>query len=266
MPPSPPPWSRRWPGPVRTLGRSLLPHLLPHLLPRLLPSSCALCGIQCRDTICAPCHGQFLAPRRPRCPRCGNPAEALDAHLPCGACQSHPPAFDATVVAVDYDAPLDQLVLQLKFGAELALAPVFGQALAEAVTLRADFGSPAALPTILCPVPLGPQRLVERGFNQALEIARPLARRLDVAVHPALAVRARDTPAQSGVAPAERNSNIRGAFVVAPRALALVRGQHIGVVDDVMTSGATLHELAAVFKRFGAVRVSNFVFARTPPH
>ena len=113
---------------------------------------------------------------------------------------------------------------------------------------------------------LGRQRLAERGFNQALEIARPLSAALGIALRPALAVRARDTQAQSGVAPAERKKNIRGAFIVAPGALDLVRGQHIGVVDDVMTSGATLHELAAMFKRFGAARVSNFVFARTPPH
>ena len=122
------------------------------------------------------------------------------------------------------------------------------------------------LPTLLCPVPLGTHRLAERGFNQALEIARPLSTALGIALRPALAVRARETAAQSGVAPAERKKNMRGAFIVAPDALELVRGQHIGVVDDVMTSGATLHELAAVFKRFGAARVSNFVFARTPPH
>ena len=245
----PPPW----PGPLalaRLLGRSLL------------PSSCALCGARCDAPVCAPCRLQFLAPRAARCPCCANPVGALDAGWPCGACQSHPPAFDATIVAADYDAPLDQLVLQLKFGGTLALAPWFGLALRDAVMARERF----ELPTILCPVPLGRQRLAERGFNQALEIARPLSAALGIALRPALAVRARETQAQSGVAPAERKKNIRDAFIVAPSALDLVRGRHIGVVDDVMTSGATLHELAAMFKRFGAARVSNFVFARTPPH
>jgi ComF family protein len=182
--------------------------------------------------------------------------------LPCGACQSHRPAFDATIAAGDYSAPLDQLVLQLKFGGTLALAPWCGRALADAVSAQAGF----AMPDVLCPVPLGPQRLAERGFNQALEIARPLARSLGLTLRPALAIRVRETQAQSGVAPAERKKNIRNAFMVAPDALALVRGQHIGVVDDVMTSGATLHEMAAMLKRFGATRVSNLVFARTPPH
>jgi predicted amidophosphoribosyltransferase len=115
-------------------------------------------------------------------------------------------------------------------------------------------------------VPLGPERLAGRGFNQALEIARPLARSLGIPLHARLAIRATDTPAQSSVTPDQRQSNILGAFSVAPEAIELVRGQHIGLVDDVMTSGHTLDELAATLKRFGAARVSNFVFARTPPH
>jgi ComF family protein len=178
----------------------------------------------------------------------------------CGTCLRDPPAFDATVAAVDYAIPLDQLVLQLKFGARLALAPWFARQIRDAVLARA--GLP--LPDLLCPVPLGDGRLVERGFNQALEIARPLAAALGVACHPALALRTLDTKAQSGVAPSARADNVRGAFAVADPDL--VEGRHVGLVDDVMTSGHTLGELAATFKRFGAARVTNFVFARTPPH
>jgi ComF family protein len=177
----------------------------------------------------------------------------------CGTCLRDPPAFDATVAAVDYAIPLDQLVLQLKFGARLALAPWFARQIRDAVLAR-----PALLlPDLLCPVPLGPGRLVERGFNQALEIARPLAAALGVACHPALAQRTLDTQAQSGVTPDARARNVRGAFAVIDPDL--VEGRHVGLVDDVMTSGHTLGELAATFKRFGAARVTNFVFARTPP-
>jgi ComF family protein len=183
-----------------------------------------------------------------------------DKTLVCGTCLSHPPAFDATVAAVDYAIPLDQLVLQLKFGARLALAPWFARQMRDAVLTRP--GLP--LPDLLCPVPLGPGRLVERGFNQALEIARPLAAALGVACHPTLAERTLDTRAQSGVTPGERARNVRGAFAVAEPDL--VPGRHVGLVDDVMTSGHTLNELAATFKRFGAARVTNLVFARTPPH
>ena len=231
----------------------------------LLPSSCALCGTVCGGAVCAPCQAQYLAVAGPRCRRCANPLAALDAQWECGACQSHQPAYDATIAAADYASPLDQLVLHLKFGGGLALAPWFSRAL-QAAVLAAIARQRFELPNVLCPVPLGPQRLVGRGFNQALEIARPLSKALGIPLRAALAIRALDTVAQSSVAPAERKKNMRNAFIVAPDALALVRGQHIGVVDDVMTSGATLHELAATFKRFGAARVSNFVFARTPPH
>jgi predicted amidophosphoribosyltransferase len=119
------------------------------------------------------------------------------------------------------------------------------------------------LPDLLCPVPLGPSRLQERGFNQALEIARPLSSALGVPLHPRLALRQLDTRAQSGVSPHERAENIRGAFAIDEPDL--VAGRHVGIVDDVMTSGSTLEELAATFKRFGAARVTNLVFARTPP-
>ncbi|NRR34031.1 ComF family protein [Oxalobacteraceae bacterium] len=188
----------------------------------------------------------------------------------CGHCLSTPSAFDATVSAQEYAAPLDQLVLQLKFGARLALAPLMAGMLAEAV-LRAATPADASeghggfeLPALLCPVPLGPRRLAERGFNQALEIARPLARVLRLPLYPRLACRLRDTAAQSSVAPEQRRQNIAKAFVLPDPAL--VRGRHVGIVDDVMTSGQTLDELAATLKRHGAVRVSNLVFARTPPH
>lgn len=227
----------------------------------LLPSSCALCGALCAAAVCPPCHAQFVT-RAMRCPRCANPVGAADARRECAACLSRRPAFDATLAATDYAAPLDQLVLQLKFGARLALAPWFARVLLDAVLEQRRF----VLPNVLCPVPLGRQRLVERGFNQALEVARPLARALGIPLRETLAIRALETPAQSGVAPDQRRRNIRNAFIVAPDALALVRGQHIGIVDDVMTSGHTLGELAATFKRFGAARVSNLVFARTPPH
>ena len=251
------------------------------LLRVLLPTSCALCGGASDDALCPACAARFFgrgaAP--PRCPRCANPlpqqagaeeqaraqvrqlnTDPAVAGQLCGPCLREPPAFDATVVACDYALPLDQLVLQLKFGHRLALAALFAGLLRDAVLQHPGF----ALPALLCPVPLGPRRLAERGFNQALEIARPLARALGVALHPRLAARAHETRAQSSVAPAQRRRNIAHAFTVSDAAL--VEGRHIGIVDDVMTSGQTLNELAATLKRYGAARVSNLVFARTPPH
>jgi len=177
----------------------------------------------------------------------------------CAPCLRRLPAFDATVAAVDYAPPLDHIVLQLKFGARLPLAPWCARMIRDAALARPD----CALPDLLCPVPLGPARLVERGYNQALEIARPLALLLGVPLHPQLAARTVETRAQSGTSPAERAGNVAGAFAVQDPDL--VAGRHVGLVDDVMTSGHTLDELAAACKRFGAARVTNFVFARTPP-
>lgn len=236
------------------------------LLDPLLPSACALCGGPGGAggrAVCAACERACLVARA-RCPRCANPCAPPDAGRPCGACLASPPAFDATVAACDYAAPLDSLVLQLKFGAQLALAPWMARAVREAIAAASRTDPAPALPELLCPVPLGPRRLVERGFNQALEVARPLARSLGIPVAPRLLERVRETAAQSGSAPGQRRRNVRGAFAVA--AAAAVAGRHVGVVDDVMSSGHTLDEIAAVLKRAGAARVTNLVFARTPPH
>ncbi len=154
------------------------------------------------------------------------------------------------------------LVLQLKFGGQLALAPWMARVLHAAIVRTAP--SAPVVPDVLCPVPLGPTRLIERGYNQALEVARPLARALGLPLTPRLLERLRETAPQSGAAPGERRSNVRGAFGVS--GTFDVHGRHVGVVDDVMSSGHTLEAIAAVLKQAGAARVTNIVFARTPPH
>jgi ComF family protein len=231
------------------------------VLRALLPASCALCGASCASVLCLPCQQQYFGAGPLRCRQCANPFEAGEAALLCGRCLRQVPAFDATLTAASYMAPVDQLVMQLKFGGKLALSGLFAQLLRDAVLEQPGF----LLPAVLCPVPLGAQRLAGRGFNQALEIARPLARQLGVPLYPTLAARVRETQAQSSLTPAERGSNMRQAFVILPASLDIIRGRHVGVVDDVMTSGETLSALAATFKRHGAARVTNFVFARTPP-
>lgn len=245
-------------------------HPLFSLLSKAIPSSCALCGVTGDDAICGGCHQQFFRRRLHRCTQCAMPLREMSVSATrCGACLANPPAFDATVVAADYAPPVDQLVLALKFGGRLALAPLFAGMLRDALLtdmseMRGDVGCEApALPMQLVAVPLGPQRLAERGFNQALEIARPLSRAIGVGLDMQLVTRQRDTQAQSLLHPDERHRNIRHAFVVPAESIEQVRGQHIGVVDDVMTTGETLNELAATLKRFGAVRVTNLVFART---
>lgn len=249
------------------------------LLDVVLPPACALCGdTSASALLCPACCAQFFsaAALGPRCTCCANPlpphiaaALAPPVSMPstaasvtrlCTQCQQHQPDYAQTVIACEYALPLDQLVLQLKFGQQLAYAGLMAQQLRDAILRQPDY----RLPELLCPVPLGPRRLVERGYNQALEIARPLARQLGIALAPRLLVRVRETAPQSLVTASARQHNLAGAFAVS--AAEQVQGRHIGVVDDVMTSGTTLQEIAATLRRYGASRVSNLVFARTPPH
>lgn len=215
------------------------------------------------ETICAGCQAQFFSRRQHRCAQCAIPLPHITAAnaTRCGDCLNHEPAFDATIVAADYAPPIDQLVLALKFGNRLALAPLFAGMLRDALLHAQE----TVLPNQLTAVPLGPQRLAQRGFNQALEIAKPLSRALGISLDPRLTMRLRDTQAQALLHPDERQKNIRHAFMVSANAIERVRGRHIGVVDDVITTGETLNEMAATLKRFGAARVTNFVFARTLP-
>ncbi|HTD06068.1 phosphoribosyltransferase family protein [Undibacterium sp.] len=231
-------------------------------LSTLLPSACALCGEHGRQVLCAACHGRFLSARQQRCVQCALPVPESAAQARCGACLKEAPSFDHTVAACNYAAPLDQLVLNLKFGHQLALAPVFSLMLRDAILEQRSI----PLPDMLAMVPLGKRRLAERGFNQALEIAKPLAGHLGIPLMPQLLNRGRETAQQSGLHPDDRHKNVRHAFMLAPDALDSVKGRHIGIVDDVMTTGTTLNEIAGMLKRFGAAKVSNYVFARTLPH
>ncbi|MEC4719078.1 ComF family protein [Noviherbaspirillum sp. CPCC 100848] len=243
---------------LRHLSRSALAGL-----PLLLPASCALCGASARDNLCGACKSRFFGMHAPRCRSCAMALpQAAGKHEICGQCLRKTPSFDATVVACNYTAPHDRLALGLKFGGSLQFAPLMAAVIRDAM-LQQD---KLELPQLLAVVPLGNARLAERGFNQALEIARPLSRMLGVPLQAQLLLRQRETRAQSLLHPDERQKNVRGAFVVSAQSIDLVRGRHVGMVDDVMTTGDTLNEVAATLKRFGAARVTNFVFARTPQH
>ncbi len=211
---------------------------------------CFLCRGAARAVLCAACDADLPRLDAPRCPRCalGAPAGAV-----CGRCLARTPAYDATVAALAYEFPADVLVQALKFRAELALAPLLGALLA------ARIGGAERVDLVL-PVPLAAARLRARGYNQALEIARPVARAAGARLEPRLAERSRDTASQMDLPHAERARNVRGAF----RCTRALEGAAVALVDDVMTTGATLDELAATLKRAGAARVVNWVVARTP--
>lgn len=219
------------------------------LAARLMPNDCFVCGQGAGSALlCGPCRAD-LPQVSEACPVCAIPVQD---GLVCGSCQRTTPAFDATVAALPYVFPADRLVQALKYGNRLALAP-FLASLLEAF-------APPAEDAIVVPMPLHPRRLRERGFNQAAEIARPLARAWGLPFDAAAVERVRDTPPQASLPWLERRLNLRGAF----RCRGEFAGRTVVVVDDVMTTGATLDELARTLKSRGAARIVNRVVARTP--
>jgi ComF family protein len=214
-----------------------------------------VCDLEDGDPLCAGCARDYFAVDAARCASC---ALRLPAHAApverCGNCLRSPPQFDATVALADYAAPVDRMIGALKFGGRLPLADAFGTLLARVAQ------GPLRTADAICPVPLAFERQAQRGFNQAHEIARRIAAASGRPLRPAILLRTRHTVAQMDLALAERQRNVRGAFV----ARVDLAGTHIVVVDDVMTTGATLGEVAAALKRGGAARVTNLVVARTP--
>ena len=201
--------------------------------------------------LCAAC-AAALPWNRCACPRCALP---LPAPAPaCGACLRRPPPLAAVHAACLYAAPLDRLLPRFKFHEDLAAGRLLAQLMAQACA-----GLPR--PDALVPVPLHRARLRRRGYDQALELARPLARTLGLPLHAGLLRRARATAAQSELDAAARRRNLRGAFDVAR---AGPMPGHVVLVDDVMTTGATLHAAAVALRRAGVARVEAWVCARVP--
>lgn len=218
----------------------------------LLPQDCFLCGAASGDELlCGPC-GKDL-PRLPalRCPVCSLPTPLGDT---CGACLKQPPHFDATQACFYYDFPVDRLIQALKYQHRLAVSGYLARALRDASPL------PSAGADVVLALPLSAPRLRQRGFNQALEIARPLARHLGLPLLLDGYARVIDTAPQTGLPWPERHRNIRGAFQCSLD----LSGKRVIVIDDVMTTGATLDEFARILKRQGAATVINWVAARTP--
>ena len=220
-----------------------------------LPSQCAVCHAWPSRPVCDACVARF-APQMPRCVTCAVP---VPAGVPrCGECVRHPPPLDACVAACAYVWPWPSHIGAFKFQGQAGWAAPF------AILMRsAPWVEPAIEQCdLLMPMPLSPARLRDRGFNQALELARRLS---PGKTDPGLLLRTLDTPAQSGLTRAERLRNLRGAFAVEPLRAAEVQGRRIVLVDDVMTSGASLFAAAQVLRNAGAVHLTGLVLARTDP-
>lgn len=218
-----------------------------------LPSRCAVCHAWPAHAVCEDCVAQFAQPVH-RCETCALP---LPAGMPrCGACITAPPLWDAALTAVPYDYPWSGLVVEFKFQQH----PAWARTLATLMR-SAPWVEPALEAAhLVLPMPLSAQRLQSRGFNQALELARHLA---PSKVSTQLLLRVRDTPPQSSLPRHERLRSVQGAFAVEPLRVGELRGQRVVLVDDVMTSGASLHAASTALRNAGAAHITVLVFART---
>ncbi len=211
--------------------------------------------------LCAACAAD-LAPNRSACARCALPL-ARPAAL-CGECLKSEPAFDAAFAPYLYAHPFDLLLTRLKFAGSLAAGRTLAELWLAALRTALANGAIAAIPDAIVPMPLHATRLRERGYNQALELAKPLARALAIPLFPELLQRARATAAQSDLDATARRKNLRGAFAVDPAELARAAPSHVVLLDDVMTTGTTLREAARTLKRAGVARVDVWALARAP--
>ncbi len=244
---------------VRTLS-SAKPGLVERVLLRC-PGQCSVCRNWSDQRVCTDCLMRYARPA-PRCWTCAArlPLERIGHREPkCGACLRNPPPLSRTIAALDYAFPWDGLLQHYKFHQAIDLRETLLERLNQALSI-----AEAEAPDWLLPVPLTVQRQRERGYNQSWELARALARRRKLRCDGELLLRVRDTSQQAQLPLKERAANVKGAFAIEPRKLRDLRGCHVALLDDVMTSGATLFECARVLRQAGAVDVQAWVVARTP--
>lgn len=225
-----------------------------------LPPACLLCGERLPPgadpaLFCPACCEELLPPAPGRCPRCATPSPSRSAipHL-CLDCLDNPPPFDRVSAVGPYTGTLQRAIRRFKHHGQLPLELPLGRLLAEA----AARGGGGVCPDLLVPVPLHIGRLRHRGYNQALQLARQVGSRLDLPVDPLLLRRQRATTSQQGLDADARSRNLMNAFTVTRP----LRGEHILLIDDVMTTGTTTRECASALKTAGAAVVEVAVLAR----
>jgi len=226
--------------------RKVIKHILP-------AQPCVLCGSMSHDGLwCGACDRDLPYLDSRHCPVCALPTPAGET---CGQCLIQPPLFSNTVAVFGYSFPLDKLIQAMKYGEQLPFAHSFAKKLVKVIDID-------ALPDCLIPMPLHPAKLRERGFNQSLLLAETIARDHNLKLLPDACRRVRDTPPQSALSWKERKKNVRNAF----QCDIDLTGMNVALVDDVLTTGASMDALAAAVGQQGATVISAWVVARTLPH
>ena len=218
------------------------------ILQAISQKNCVLCGMTSKQDLCTACRDNLPQIPANHCPTCLLP---VATSLTCGTCLKTQPAFTRSIAALQYTFPVNALIHSLKYQSNLAIAPVLANLLLEKTNV-------AKKPDFIVPMPLHPKRLKERGFNQALEIARYISNHNKITLLPDTCIRVRNTASQTTLPWTDRQKNIRDAFSCKMD----FSSKHVAVVDDVMTTGATLNEISKVLRQCGAEEVSGWMVAR----
>jgi len=219
---------------------------------------CQLCDApatarhQAQYGLCAHCIATLPWYTSPHCPQCALPTVSSTL---CGLCLQHAPAFDRTLTPFRYAYPLDRLLHQFKYHQQLSLCNLLANSLLTQLTTLAA----TERPQLIMAMPMHLNRVKERGFNHALELAKQVHQHSDIALEIEGCIRVLDTPTQAGMDMKTRTRNLRGAFATHKP----WQGQHVMIVDDVMTTGASMHAVARVLKQAGATQITALVLART---
>jgi ComF family protein len=227
--------------------------MIEKILTYFMPPRCILCsekGFENRD-LCKACYVE-LPKNTSYCIQC---AKTFTPQQPigfCVDCLENPPAFDETLAPFVHQGSIRYLILQLKFHRHFPSARLLGSLMADYLQKTAQF------PDYIIPVPLHKNRYKERGFNQSIELARVVSKKLNVPLDVKSCIRKRDTAHQIGLNALQRGENIRNAFSVSKT----FNAKHVALVDDVMTTGSTVHELALALKMAGCERVQIWVCAK----
>jgi ComF family protein len=227
-----------------------LSNLFTSILNYITPSQCLLCAASCKAAFCPACQASFTRwEALDSCPCCALPKTQGQR---CGSCLRAQPAFDQSYAAFIYTEPISSLIQAAKFAQQWSILPPLSQLFLEQLHITAQ-------PDLLIPLPLHTTRLRERGFNQALEIARPIAKQLKINLEIGRLTRQKNTEHQARLSANARWQNMRGAFDYQGD----LSGARVALIDDVMTSGASLNAAAKALKAAGAIEVQAWVIART---